>query len=113
MTEHDDSISRIDPAGQRLLENAAKWAHERVWIEVAKLSGHIRVRIADDGPGVAPEQLPRLCERGLRLDQRKEGSGLGLAIARDVTDAYGGALAFGNATEGGLEVRVQLPAAPD
>jgi signal transduction histidine kinase len=72
----------------------------------------IIIRIADDGPGVAAEQLPRLCERGVRLDQRKQGSGLGLAIARDVVDAYGGSLDFANSEEGGLAVLLRLPAIP-
>lgn len=95
-----------------LLENASKWARTQVSIRVAV--GHdILIRITDDGPGVAPEQLHRLCERGLRLDQGKQGSGLGLAIARDVVDAYGGELAFRRAPTGGLEVGARLPTALD
>lgn len=93
-----------------LLENAAKWARAQVWVRVTA-GDMLEVRIADDGPGVPAGQLPRLGERGLRLDQGKEGAGLGLAIARDVVDAYGGELAFGPAAEGGLEVRVRLPVA--
>jgi len=92
-----------------LLENASKWARKQVRIRV-EVGPRIAVRIADDGPGVAPEQLPHLCERGVRLDQGKQGSGLGLAIARDVVDAYGGSLEFGKAAEGGLAVLVRLPA---
>ncbi|AGA90498.1 signal transduction histidine kinase [Thioflavicoccus mobilis 8321] len=93
-----------------LLENAAKWARQRVWVEVTA-GERIVLRITDDGPGVATEQLPRLGERGLRLDERKDGSGLGLAIARDVVDAYGGDLTFDVANEGGLKVQVELPSA--
>jgi signal transduction histidine kinase len=92
-----------------LLENAAKWASTQVRIRV-ETGPRIVIRIADDGPGVAPEELPRLCERGLRLDQRKQGSGLGLAIARDVIDAYGGSLDFSSRQKGGLAVLVRLPA---
>ncbi|MGB5833073.1 MAG: HAMP domain-containing sensor histidine kinase [Thiohalocapsa sp.] len=95
-----------------LLENAAKWAHSAVVID-AETDESLIIRIGDDGPGVPPARLNRLGERGLRLDQRKAGTGLGLAIARDVVDAYGGTLAFGTASAGGLEVRVKLPAAPD
>ena len=91
-----------------LLENAAKWAKQDVVITATADAG-ILVRVADDGPGVAPEQLHRLGERGLRLDQRKAGSGLGLAIARDVLDAYGGTLEFQSGDSGGLEVRARLP----
>jgi signal transduction histidine kinase len=94
-----------------LLENAAKWARERVEIRVSA-GDDIAVDIADDGPGVVSEQLHRLGERGLRLDERKAGSGLGLAIARDVVEAYGGALDFDRAAAGGLAVRLRLPAAP-
>lgn len=93
-----------------LLENAAKWARGQVDICV-EADEDVLIRIADDGPGVAADQRDRLCERGLRLDQRKEGSGLGLAIARDVVDACGGGLHFRRADAGGLEVCTRLPAA--
>jgi signal transduction histidine kinase len=91
-----------------LLENAAKWARNEVDIRVTA-GDRIEICIEDDGPGVPAEQTPRLGERGLRLDERREGSGLGLAIARDVVDAYGGALDFERASKGGLSVRVWLP----
>jgi len=93
-----------------LLENAGKWAASQVDILVS-VNEHLELRITDDGPGVPSEQLSRLGERGLRLDQRIEGSGLGLAIVHDVVDAYGGRIAFGKALGGGLEVRLRLPAA--
>jgi signal transduction histidine kinase len=94
-----------------LLENAAKWAGSRVEIRVSA-GDTVRVSITDDGPGVPAEQLGRLGERGLRLDERKAGSGLGLAIARDVADAYGGVLELARADSGGLAVTARLPAAP-
>jgi signal transduction histidine kinase len=94
-----------------LLENAAKWARQRVEIEMSAQQ-EIEVRIGDDGPGVAEDQLSRLGERGLRLDQRTAGSGLGLAIARDVAEAYGARLEFGRSGLGGLAARVWLPRAP-
>jgi signal transduction histidine kinase len=94
-----------------LLENAAKWAAKRVEIGIEASNGDpIRLQIADDGPGVPDAELPRLGERGLRLDLRKDGSGLGLAIVRDIIDAYGGSLAFNQADGGGLAVWIELPA---
>lgn len=97
-----------------LLENAAQWARATVQIqvEVAPDAG-IRICIEDDGPGVPAAQLPRLGERGLRLDERRDGHGLGLAIARDVVDAYGGTLTFASAQLGGLAVEVVLPGVRD
>lgn len=94
-----------------LLENAGKWASSRVTIDIST-GAQVGLRIADDGPGVAATELPRLGERGLRLDQHKGGSGLGLAIVRDIVDAYGGSIRFQRADTGGLAVWVTLPAAP-
>lgn len=94
-----------------LLENAAKWAREHIRLTLL-VGDRLEFRIADDGPGVPADQLSRLGERGLRLDQRKEGTGLGLAIVRDIVDAYGGEVLFETAESGGLQVRVRLPAAP-
>lgn len=97
-----------------LLENAAKWARERIEIQVStspEVDGQVEIRIADDGPGVPPAHWPRLGERGLRLDERQAGTGLGLAIVRDVVEAYGGTLGFSRAETGGLLVWVRLPEA--
>ena len=95
-----------------LLENAAKWARARVTVMVTTDADWVEIAVSDDGAGVAAAQLPRLGERGLRLDQQKEGSGLGLAIVRDIVDAYGGAVTFDTADAGGLLARVRLPIAP-
>lgn len=92
-----------------LLENAAKWARSSVAVTVTTGAEWLEIVVSDDGAGVAAAQLPRLGERGLRLDQQKEGSGLGLAIVRDIVDAYGGAVTFDAADAGGLLARVRLP----
>jgi two-component system sensor histidine kinase TctE len=66
-------------------------------MSVCALSGGgAEVVVEDDGPGVAPEQMPRLFEpfwRGDRADTRNDGgTGLGLAIAREIVDRLGGTL---------------------
>jgi signal transduction histidine kinase len=94
-----------------LLDNAAKWARNRVRVRVGvdpDLQWH--VRIDDDGPGVAAEQCDRIGQRGLRLDEQTTGSGLGLAIARDIVAAYRAELEFAVSELGGLAVRLALPA---
>lgn len=91
-----------------ILENATKWANEAVSVTVSR-GNTILIRIEDDGPGVPEDQLNTLGQRGVRLDEQKQGSGLGLAIARDVSEAYGGALSFHPSPMGGLAVTVQLP----
>jgi signal transduction histidine kinase len=92
-----------------ILENATKWANKAVSVSVTKGNKTISIRVEDDGPGVPENQLNTLGQRGVRLDEQKQGTGLGLAIARDVSEAYDGALSFEPSHMGGLAVTVQIP----
>jgi signal transduction histidine kinase len=103
-----------------VLDNACQWAHSSVRIRVS-LGGALahggavktcRVDIEDDGPGMPAEQMPRVLQRGVRLDESVPGSGLGLAIVRDLVDMYGGELQLKTPAQGrGLQVTLILPAA--
>jgi signal transduction histidine kinase len=102
-----------------LLDNACKWAKQRVAVEVvtdrrakAKQQGGawLRVIVDDDGPGLTPKQREAALKRGRRLDESKPGSGLGLAIVLDLATVYGGSLSLGSAPLGGLRAEVRLPA---
>jgi signal transduction histidine kinase len=68
------------------------------------------VHVRDDGPGVAPDELPRLGERTFRSSSARErdprGSGLGLAIVRAGCDRFGWSCGFGHLEPRGLEVRI-------
>jgi len=91
-----------------ILENATKWANTAVSVSVSQ-GNAIHIKVEDDGPGVAENQLITLGQRGVRLDEQKQGSGLGLAIARDVAEAYHGGLSFDLSPLGGLAVTVRIP----
>jgi two-component system OmpR family sensor kinase len=75
--------------------------------------GHVVVRVIDDGPGIAPELLPRVFGRFARGDgsrSRAAGStGLGLAIAAAVVSAHGGRVGV-RSVPGHTEFTVWLPA---
>ncbi|MEN9631335.1 MAG: hypothetical protein RJA10_4563 [Pseudomonadota bacterium] len=80
-----------------LLDNALRYGGPRIHMQVRALAaGGAEVVVEDDGPGVRPDQLPRLFEpfwRGDRADTRSDGgTGLGLAIAREIVDRLGGTL---------------------
>lgn len=80
-----------------LLDNALRYGGPTVVLRVRALpQGGAQVMVEDDGPGVPPEQLPRLFEafwRGERADLRNDGgTGLGLTIAREVVLRLGGTL---------------------
>ncbi|MGJ0510434.1 MAG: ATP-binding protein [Methylocystis sp.] len=98
-----------------LLDNAGKWARERVALAAAVEPGeHLNrsaliVTIDDDGPGLAPNLRAQATERGRRLDETKPGSGLGLSIVVDLAAAYGGRLELDDSPCGGLRARLRLP----
>ncbi|MDH3668003.1 MAG: ATP-binding protein [Paracoccaceae bacterium] len=94
-----------------LLDNARKWARSAVRVTATATAddGAATLVIEDDGPGVPPEDLAEVVERGRRLDQATPGSGLGLAIARDILELYDGRLTLEAAAPSGLRVVVTVP----
>ena len=68
------------------------------------------LEVADHGPGIAPEDLPRLFERFWRADNAPAGgTGLGLAIACWIVGQHGGDIEAVNRPEGGASFTVRLP----
>lgn len=93
-----------------LLDNACKWARERVRITATTTAIVCQIDIEDDGPGIAPEQLADALHRGSRVDESRDGHGLGLAIVSDIVAQYGAELALAKSDAlGGLAARVRLP----
>ncbi|HET8700543.1 MAG TPA: sensor histidine kinase [Nitrococcus sp.] len=93
-----------------VLDNAFKWSRGCVAIDAAP-GPPLRLQVADDGPGVAVEDVARLTRRGQRLDESAPGSGLGLAIASDIVEQYGGRLDIvPHGRLGGLTVCITIPA---
>ena len=73
-----------------------------------------RLAVIDDGPGIAPEHIPRLTERFYRVDtgrSRSEGgTGLGLAIVKHIVNRHRGRLRIESMLGQGTEIAVTLPA---
>ena len=93
-----------------LLENALTFARTTVTVSLAAgpeagpASGSVVITVSDDGPGIAPADLPQVFERFYRGDRgpnRTMGSGLGLAIVSELAAAMGGT------------VEAQSPLGPD
>lgn len=105
--EHSD----LEELLGNLIENAAKWARRRLRVSALQNGDRLRICVEDDGPGMDPEALEAVLERGVRLDEAVEGSGLGLAIVQDLVRLYGGRLRLANREAGGLRAELDLPAA--
>ena len=77
---------------------------------VAREGNVLHIAVADEGPGVPPEELPRLFDRFYKTDaSRQGGSGLGLAIARQHAGRLGGELTVHPGSEAGVVFELQLP----
>ena len=96
-----------------LVDNAVMYA-QRARVRVERSGGAITVVVADDGPGLAEEQLEAVFDPFVRVETSRSrqtgGAGLGLTIARALAEKDGARLWLRNRAEGGLEAVVQWPA---
>jgi CheY-like chemotaxis protein len=86
-------------------------------VEVATAGQDARIRVQDDGIGIAPDLLPRLFEPFVQgeggLARTQGGLGLGLALAKRLVVLHGGSISARSAGPGaGAEFLVTLPLAP-
>ncbi|CAN5590296.1 ATP-binding protein [soil metagenome] len=99
-----------------LLENAFKWARSRVLLTVQpgdtapNRRPGLHLAVDDDGPGIPPERIAHVLQRGVRGDERVQGHGIGLAIVQDIVHGYRGELQVAASQElGGARFEVRLP----
>lgn len=84
---------RIGQVFSNIIGNAIKFTPDggSIRIQARKQDEMILVSVADTGPGIPPELLPRIFERFWQAERtRRAGSGLGLSIAKGIIDAGGG-----------------------
>jgi two-component system sensor histidine kinase MprB len=107
MGESDD----LERAITNLLDNAVKWSPPDGTVRIY-LEGD-RLRVADQGPGIADADLPHIFDRFYRADTARNtpGTGLGLSIVAQTVQRHGGWITAGRSAQGGAEFIVQLPGA--
>jgi signal transduction histidine kinase len=90
----DVDADRIVQALSNLIANAIKFTPQRGIVRVGGEDGrdHVRLFVADSGPGVPAEDQPHVFDRfwTARRNARVRGTGMGLAIVRGIADAHGG-----------------------
>ncbi len=116
-----DRLVQVDPrltsaALAHLLENAAQYSPAGTEVCVrASLDGRgVTIAVEDQGPGIAPADLPHLFERffrGRAARGRTVGAGMGLAISRGLLDVQQGSVRAENRAEGGARFWITIPVA--
>ncbi len=105
---------RLAQLAANLVDNALRYARTTVAVTVRPVPSGAELLVDDDGPGIAPEDLPHVFERLSTSRQppghRETGAGLGLAIVRELTEAMHGEVRAEVAPLGGARLAVRLPA---
>jgi signal transduction histidine kinase len=97
-----------------LIDNGIRYNEPGGWLRVSTRSqdGWLRLTVANGGRRIEPAAAATLTEPFRRLDRGAGGFGLGLSIVRSVVEAHGGSLDVLAPDEGGLVVRIEVPAGP-
>lgn len=112
-------LTLVEQAIGNLVQNAV--LHNRAGGHVAAIlemddAQRFRITVKDDGPGIAPDELARVLDRGARGDAARtrhpHGSGLGLSIAARVAAAHAWSFDLRPGADGGLEVELAGAVAP-
>jgi signal transduction histidine kinase len=105
---------QVTRALRNLLTNAIQHSPRGGTVHVSVSGGaSVEIRIADEGAGIADEDLPYVFERFYRADRsrgRTPGSGIGLTVARELIRANGGSVEVASTGPTGTSFRIVLPA---
>ncbi len=93
-----------------LIDNACKWARQRVVISAFRTEKSLCIVVEDDGIGVAPDRHSEVLKRGVRIDELVPGTGLGLSIVAELVELYSGTLQLSSSSMGGLAATICFPA---
>ncbi len=109
---NEDEIRRLFT---NLLDNAGRHTPRtgRILLSAHATGGTIRVKVTDNGCGIAAEHLPHLFERFYRVDAARtggQGTGIGLAICRSIVTAHQGEIAIESDLAKGTTVTIDFPA---
>jgi two-component system phosphate regulon sensor histidine kinase PhoR len=108
-------VRKLTLAVSNLLDNAVKYGKEggRITLTGRMREGGCLLEVADDGPGIPAEHLPRIFERFYRVDQGRSrdlgGTGLGLSIAKHIVESHRGTIRAESRLGLGTRFLIRIP----
>jgi len=106
--------TRIQQLLQNLIGNAIRYRRGdvqcRIEISAERRDGEWLFSVADNGPGIDPQDAERIFQPFKRLERGKSGTGLGLAICRRIVEQHGGRIWVDSERGKGATFRFTLPA---
>lgn len=105
---------RIKQVFVNIIDNAIKYtpAGGRISIVAMIYSDEVKIRVADTGCGISPEDLPRIKEKFYKANLSAKGSGIGLAVCDEIVALHKGTLEISSVLGEGTEVNITLPTLP-
>jgi two-component system sensor histidine kinase ChvG len=103
--------ARLEAAIQNVLDNAASFAGEGGLVRVSAriAGGRCEIEVSDTGPGIPPENLPRVFDRFFTHRSAGKGTGLGLSLAKAILEAHGGTITAASPPGSGAVFTIRLP----
>lgn len=105
----------LEQAVVNLLDNAIKYSEPKRTVRVSAVASgkELAISVADQGPGIAEEHLPRIFERFYRVDRARSrklgGTGLGLAIVKHIAQAHHGRVTVTSTVGAGTTFTIHVP----
>ena len=93
-----------------LMDNASKWARQRVAVRLRAEPLGLQIQVDDDGPGF-PDDAQAMLQLHVRGDEKVAGHGVGLTMVNDLVVSHHGTLVLTRSDWGGARVVITLPAA--
>ncbi|WP_296400359.1 cell wall metabolism sensor histidine kinase WalK [Acidaminococcus timonensis] len=106
---------RLNQILYNLITNAIRYTTPgtTITLQTEKTDKGVRLTVADEGPGIAPEDLPHVFEQFYRGEKSRNrasgGSGIGLSLAKSFVEAQGGTIHAENRKTGGAAFIVEFP----
>lgn len=118
VSDRELKYARFDPvlmarALGNLLQNAKRYAREKIKVTFSRDNGRYQLRVDDDGAGIPEEDRERIFDAFSRLDASRDrgtgGFGLGLSIVQRITYWHGGDIRVADSPSGGASLIMRWP----